>query len=234
MTFPLIEDVIGAATFVMSTIGLPGLFFLMALSVFGFSPIPAEFILPLAGFLVADGTFSFGWAIGVSLVATMLGAYAGYAVGLWGRDRITGIGLGRLRIEASHLAWMDRFFAKYGELTVALARNVPVIRSYISYPAGTARMEPVRYGVYTLIGSTPYTIGLIWAGMLLQNHWVVLASYFQLLDLPLLALIAAVVIYLGLQVVGVLAPGWPPRRAHARPATEPRSEGTQETTPPSG
>jgi len=233
VTFPLIEDVIGAATFLMSTIGLPGLFFLMALSVFGFSPIPAEFILPLAGFLVANGTFSFGWAVGVSLAATMVGAYAGYAIGLWGRDRLTGIGLGHLRIEASHLAWMDRFFAKYGELTVALARNVPVVRSYISYPAGTAKMEPARYGVYTLLGSTPYTVGLIWAGMLLRSDWVVLASYFQLLDLPLLAVIVAVVVYLGLQVVGVLAPGWPPRRARARSATEPRSEARQESSPPS-
>lgn len=221
MTFPLIEDLIGAATFVMSTIGLPGLFFLMALSVFGFSPIPAELILPLAGFLVVDGAFSFGWAVGVSLAATMLGAYAGYAVGLWWRDRITGIGLGRLRIEASHLDWIDRFFAKYGELTVALARNVPVIRSYISYPAGTAKMEPVRYGIYTLVGATPYTIGLIWAGMLLRRDWVVLASYLQLLDLPFLVLIVAVVVYLALQVVGVLAPGWPPRRAQARPPSNP-------------
>jgi len=233
VTFPLIEDVIGAATFVMSTIGLPGLFFLMALSVFGFSPIPAEFILPLAGFLVADGTFSFGWAVGVSLAATMVGAYAGYAVGLWWRDRITGIGLGRLRIEASHLAWMDRFFARYGEATVAIARNVPVIRSYISYPAGTAKMEPVRYGVYTLLGSTPYTVALIWAGMVLRSDWVVLASYFQLFDLPILLAILAVVVYLGLQVVGVLAPGWPPRRARPQAPTDQAGGSPPESSPPS-
>jgi len=234
VTFPLIEDVIGAATYVMTGIGLPGLFFLMALSVFGLSPIPAEFILPLAGFLVAGGTFTFGWAVGVSLAATMVGAYAGYAVGLWWRDRITGIGIGRLRIEASHLAWMDRFFSKYGELTVALARNVPVVRSYISYPAGTAKMEPIRYGVYTLVGATPYTVGLIWAGILLKSDWVVLASYLQLFDLPLLAVIGAVVVYLALQVVGVLAPGWPPRRARPRPATGPSPESPSDATPPSG
>jgi membrane protein DedA with SNARE-associated domain len=232
VTFSLIEAVVNAATVVMSTIGLPGLFALMALSVFGLSPIPAELILPLAGFLVFDGAFSFGWALAVSLVGTMVGAYAGYAVGRWWRDRITGIGVGHLRIEARHLEWMDRFFARYGELAVALLRNVPVVRSYISYPAGTARMEPVRYGVYTLLGATPYTVALIWAGMALRSNWVVLAGYFQLLDLPLLAVIVAVVLYLGLQVAGVLAPGWPPRRARAPPETPTSVDAPPETLPP--
>ena len=229
MTFSLIEAVINAATFVMATIGLPGLFFLMALSVFGLSPIPGELILPLAGFLVIDGAFSFTAALVVALVGQMVGAYAGYAIGRWWRDRITGIGLGKLRIEPEHLAWVDRFFAKYGELAVGVFRLVPVIRSYISYPAGTAKMEPVRYGVYTLLGSIPYTVVLLWAGMILRSNWVVLASYLQLLDIPFLALVVAVVVYLLLQVFGILAPGWPPRRA--RPTT---ADSATRTTPPTG
>lgn len=227
MTFSLIEAVVNAATFVMSTIGLPGLLFLMALSVFGLSPIPGELILPLAGFLVVDGAFSFWAALVVALVGGMAGAYAGYAVGRWWRDRITGIGLGHLRIEAKYLERMDRFFARYGELAVGLFRLVPVIRSYISYPAGTAKMEPVRYGVYTLLGSIPYTVGLLWAGMVLRSNWVVLASYLQLLDLPFIALVVAVVVYLLLQVFGVLAPGWPPRRIRPSP---PKVDGP--TSPP--
>ncbi|HYB79751.1 MAG TPA: DedA family protein [Thermoplasmata archaeon] len=214
MTLSLIESLVSAATYVMATIGLPGLFALMALSVFGVSPFPAELLLPLAGFLVADGTFSFGGALVVALVGQMVGAYAGYAVGRWWRDRITGIGIGRLRLEAKYLERVDRFFDRYGELAAGLFRLVPVVRSYISYPAGTARMEPVRYGVYTLLGSIPYTVVLVWAGMVLGSNWVILASYLQFLDVPLIALIVALVVYLVLQVVGVLAPGWPPRRAH--------------------
>lgn len=233
MVFSVIDAVMNAATVVLSTIGLPGLFALMAFSVFGLSPIPAELILPLAGFLVADGSFSFGWALTVSLLGTMVGAYAGYAVGRWWRDRITGIGLGRLRIEARHLERMDRFFVRYGELAVGLFRLVPVIRSYISYPAGTSRMEPVRYGVYTFVGSVPYTVGLIWAGMVLRSNWVVLAGYLQLLDLPFLGLIVAVVVYLGLQVAGVLAPGWPPRRARASAQATPTQGAPPELLPPS-
>lgn len=233
MTFSLIGTLISLATLVMTTIGLPGLLALMALSVFGLSPFPAELILPLAGFLVVDGAFSFGWGLTAALVGTMIGAYGGYVVGRWWRDRITGIGIGRLRLEARHLEWVDRFFTRYGELAVALFRNVPVIRSYISYPAGTARMEPVRYGVYTLVGSIPYTVVLIWAGMVLRSNWVVLASYLQWLDLPLILAIIVVVVYLVLQMVGVLAPGWPPRRARAANRSPPQRSGPPESLPPS-
>jgi len=219
VSFSLIEALITATTVVLGAIGLPGLFAMMAVSVFGFSPIPTEVILPFAGFLVIDGSFSFAWAMFAAMAGTMVGAYAGYAVGLWWRDRITGIGLGRLRIEAKHLALVDQFFAKHGEAAVALFRMVPVLRSYISYPAGTARMEPVRFGVYTFVGATPYTAAFVLAGMELRSNWVEISSYFQYLDIPFLALVGVVVIILVLQVAGVLAPGWPPRRA--RPEVAP-------------
>jgi len=218
MTFTLIGALVDITTVVMTTIGLPGLFAMMAVSVFGFSPVPTEVILPFAGFLVVDGTFSFAWAMTAALAGTMVGSYAGYAVGLWWRDRITGMGIGRLRLEAKHLEQVDRFFAKHGEMAVALFRNVPVIRSYISYPAGTARMDPVRFGVYTLIGSTPYTAAFVIAGMVLRSNWILISSYFQLLDIVFLVLVAAVVVWLVLQMVGVIAPGWPPRRARPQPS----------------
>lgn len=232
MAFSLIAALVSATTTVMGAIGLPGLFALMAVSVFGFSPIPTEVILPFAGFLVVDGTFSFTWAMTAALAGTMVGAYAGYAVGLWWRDRITGIGLGRLRIEAKHLEMVDRFFAEHGEAAVALFRMVPVLRSYISYPAGTARMEPVRFGVYTLIGSAPYTAAFVLAGMALKSNWVVISSYFQYLDIPFLAIVVAVVVILVLQVMGVLAPGWPPRRARPPPMASPDDANAPGRSPP--
>lgn len=232
MTFSLIGALVAATTAVMGTIGLPGLFAMMAISVFGFSPIPTEVILPFAGFLVIDGSFSFAWAMTAALAGTMVGAYAGYAVGLWWRDRITGMGLGRLRIEAKHLEMVDRFFAQHGEAAVALFRMVPVLRSYISYPAGTARMEPVRFGVYTLLGSTPYTAAFVLAGMALRSNWVLISSYFQYLDIPFLAIVGAVVVLLALQVAGVLAPGWPPRRARPKEAPQSPNGSASEAVPP--
>jgi len=232
MVFSIIGAVVDIVTTVMTTIGLPGLLALMVLSMVGVTPIPCEVILPFAGFLVADGTFSFGWALTAAMAGTMIGAYVAYGVGLWWRDRVTGIGIGRLRLEPRYLESMDRYFARRGEVTVALFRLLPVIRTYISYPAGTARMEPVRFGVYTLVGAIPYTVALIYAGMLLRSNWVVLSSYFQLLDLPLIVLVLAFVVYLVLLTVVVLQPGWPPRRG--RPANPtPPSGGAPPVAPPS-
>ncbi len=134
-------------------------------------------------------------------------------VGRWWRHRITGLGIGHLRLEPRHLERIDRFFARRGEVTVAVARLVPVVRSYISYPAGTARMEPARFGVYTLLGSIPFTVALIYAGMVLRSNWDVVRSYFTYLDVPLFAIVGVVVVYLVLQIAGFLEPGWPPRRS---------------------
>jgi membrane protein DedA with SNARE-associated domain len=222
VTLSLLGSVTDLITNVMTTIGIPGLFALMIVESFGLPPIPSEVILPFAGFLVAEGTYSFPLALTAALAGALVGSFAAYAVGRWWRDRILGLGIGRLRLEPRHLERVDRYFARRGEITVALSRLVPVIRSYISYPAGTAKMEPVRFGVYTLLGAIPFTVALMYAGIVLQSNWDVVRSYFTYLDLPLIALVVVVVVFLILQIVGVLAPGWPPRRAQPKvpaPAT---------------
>lgn len=184
----------------------------MVVESFGLPPIPSEVILPFTGFLVAEGTFSFGSALAVALAGGLLGAYIAYAVGRWWRHRITGLGVGRLRLEQRHLDRMDRYFSRHGEVTVGVSRLVPVLRSYVSYPAGTAKMGPARFGVYTLLGSVPFALALIYAGMVLGHNWTLVSSYFSVLDYVLIALVAVVVVYIALQIAGVLAPGWPPRR----------------------
>jgi len=213
MSFSLVGSVVDAITTVLTTIGLPGLFALMVVESFGVPPLPSEVILPFTGFLVADGTFPLIPAVAIALAGALVGSFAAYAVGRWWRARITGLGIGRLRLEARHLERMDRYFARRGEPTVALARLVPVIRAYISYPAGTSRMNPVRFGAYTLLGSVPFTVALVYAGMVLRSNWTVVSSYFRYLDFVVIALVVIVVGYLLLQIGGVFAPGWPPRRA---------------------
>lgn len=233
MSISVLGSLTDVITTIMTTIGIPGLLALMAVESFGLPPIPSEVILPFAGFLVAAGTFPFGWALAAALAGGLIGSYAAYAVGRWWRERITGLGIGRLRLEARHLERVDRFFARRGEVTVALSRMVPVIRSYISYPAGSARMEPVRFGVYTLIGSIPFTVALMYAGMVLQSHWNALTSYSTYLDAPFIALVLVVIVFLLLQVAGVLAPGWPPRRARPKPSAPPTDLSSAGTPPPS-
>jgi len=211
--FSFIGSVSDVVVTVLQTIGLPGLLALMAVESFGLPPLPSEVILPFAGFLVADGTFPFTAAVVVAVLGGLIGAYAAYAVGRWWRHRITRLGIGRLRLEPRHLERVDRYFARHGESTVGLARLVPVIRSYVSYPAGTARMEPMRFGAYTVLGSIPFAVALIYAGTVLRSDWVRVATDLALFNYPLVALVAIGVVFLALQVVGVLEPGWPPRRA---------------------
>ena len=224
MTFSLIGSVAGFITTVLTTVGLPGLFALMVVESFGLPPVPSEIILPFTGFLVAEGTFSLGWSLVAALAGALVGSFAAYAVGRLWRGRITGFGLGRLRLQARHLERMDRFFARRGELTVALARLVPVVRAYISYPAGNAAMKPARFGVYTLLGSIPFTLALVYAGMVLRSNWTAVSSYFRYIDLLLVATVLFVASYILLQIAGVFAPGWPPRRATRAPANPTASE----------
>jgi len=213
MTFSLIGSVADVIITVLTTVGLPGLFALMVVESFGLPPVPSEIILPFTGFLVAEGTFSLGGALVAALAGGLVGSFAAYAVGRLWRERITRFGLGSLRLEARHLERVDGFFARRGELTVALGRLVPVVRAYISYPAGTARMKPVRFGAYTLVGSIPFTLALVYAGMVLRSNWTAVASYFRYVDYLLVGTVLFVVAYILLQVAGVFAPGWPPRRA---------------------
>jgi len=211
--FSFIGSVSDVVITVLGTIGLPGLFALMAVESFGIPPLPSEVILPFTGFLVAEGTFSWAGAASVAVLGGLLGSYAAYAVGRWWRHRVTGLGIGRLRLEPRHLERVDRYFARHGESTVGLARLVPVVRSYISYPAGTARMEPVRFGVYTVLGSIPFTLALIYSGTVLRSNWTAVSSTLAYFNYPLIALVVVGVVFIALQVVGVLAPGGPPRRA---------------------
>jgi membrane protein DedA with SNARE-associated domain len=225
VTFSFVGSSVELITLVMGALGLPGLLALMTVESFGIPPIPSEVILPFAGFLVADGTFSFGAAFSVSVAGSLIGAFAAYAIGRWWRSRLVGFGVGALRLRANDLDRVDRWFARHGEATVTLARFVPVFRSYISYPAGTARMNPVRFGLYTLLGAVPWNLGLLYAGVVLGSHWTVIVTYVQPFDLVIAALVVATVVYLALIAAGFLTRDWPPRRVRRVAGTPPTGSG---------
>jgi membrane protein DedA with SNARE-associated domain len=232
MSFSLIGSIVDVITLIMGTLGLPGLFVLMADESFGIPPIPSEVILPFAGFLVADGAYSFGAAFVVSVVGGLVGAFIAYAIGRWWRSHLVGLGVGQLRLRADDLARVDGWFARHGEVTVTLTRFVPFFRSYISYPAGTARMSPTRFGLYTLLGTAPWNLGLIYAGFVLRSNWSLIVTYVQPFDYLFAALIGVGVLYLALIATGVLEQGWPPRRA--RRGVAPTSTGASAEPPPVG
>ena len=218
MVVSVLGEVASAVIFVLRTVGLPGLFVLMVLESFGVPPLPSEVILPFAGYLVAEGVFPFYGALAVAVVGGILGAFAAYAVGRWWRERIERAGIGPLRLHPRHLAAMDRFFSERGEMTVGVARLIPVVRSYISYPAGTAEMDPVRFGAFTALGLTPFAAAFLYAGIVLRSHWGFVETLFGWFDYVLLAVVAVGGVYLYLLLTDRVSPGWPLRRpARDRP-----------------
>jgi len=212
MMFSVVGATIAVVVAVLGAIGLPGLFALTAVEGFGIPPLPSEVILPFAGFLVAQGTFSFEGALAAAIAGELVGAYAAYAVGRHGRPWLERAHLGSIRLEPRHLETMDRFFARRGEFAVAVARLIPVVRSYISYPAGSSRMPLGRFGLFTVAGLIPFEAALLYVGIVLRAHWTVITSWFRWLDYAALGIVVAGAVYLYLVLSRRITAGWPPRR----------------------
>ncbi len=198
-SIPIIQEVVSGITWVLRLGGYPGLFGLMTVESFGIPPIPSEVILPFTGFLIAMGILTFGGALLTAEVGALLGAFLAYAVGRWGRNWITTRAPSRLRIDPRHLARVDDWFARHGQLMVAVARMLPVVNAYISYPAGTAEMNPVKFGAFTVIGGIPFIAGLLYAGVLLRKHWNILVPYFNYADYAIVVAIALFLLWLFLR-----------------------------------
>ncbi len=222
-TIPLVETVVSVILTVLRDGGLPALVALMAVESFGIPPLPSEIILPFAGFLVAQQDYPFAAAVGAALLGGVIGAYAAYVVGRWGRHLLVG-GPRFLRLEERHLAAMDRWFERRGEGTVLIARLVPVVRSYISYPAGASRMEPARFGIYTAIVAAPFTAAFIYAGVLLGNDWSQIIPYLQYADYAGVVLVVLALVYVFLR--------WRSDRRTAGAGAPTAAESTREAPPP--
>lgn len=175
---------------IMTSIGIPGLFALMTVESLGIPPLPSEVILPFAGLLLFQGTVGFlgipfTWVsvMTAALAGGLLGALLGYLLGrTFGLTFVRRIGR-RFSLDERDLAKAENFFARRGESTVFFSRMLPIVRAYISYPAGAARMEPGRFSAFTVAGSFPFTLALVYAGYVLGTHFSELDRYFTLLDI---------------------------------------------------
>lgn len=160
----------GIITGVITASGYPGLALLMAIES-ACVPLPSEVIMPFAGYLVAGGRFTLVGAATAGALGCNLGSIVAYEVGKRG-GRPLAERWGRwLLIGPDELDRADRFFARFGGAAVLIGRLLPVIRSFIAFPAGVARMRLVPFHVYTFLGSWPWCFGLAWVGMTLGDRW---------------------------------------------------------------
>jgi membrane protein DedA with SNARE-associated domain len=158
------------ATDVVGDLGLPGIFLLMAPES-ACIPIPSEATMLFAGFNVDRGEYSLFAAVAVGSVANLVGSWVAYAVGYYGRLELLEKHGKALHIKPSHLQWADRWFERYGAAAVFFSRMLPIIRTFISLPAGVARMPFWKFSVLTLLGCIPWNFMLVFIGKQVGANW---------------------------------------------------------------
>ena len=164
-------------------------------------PIPSELILPFAGWSVARGVaepltnsaWTYWGAVVAGVVGNTAGSLVSYAIGAYGgRPLVHRYGKFVL-ISAHDLDVAERWFARYGEVTVFFSRMLPIVRTFISVPAGIARMPLWRFVVFSVLGAIPWVMLLVWGGMVLGDHWLDIKQSLRGLDYVVAAAIAALV-----------------------------------------
>ncbi len=167
---------------VISTTGYAGVFILMALES-ACIPIPSEVIMPFSGFLVWEGRFILWQVVLWGAVGNLFGSIIAYVVGYFG-GRKTIEKYGKYILISGHdLELADNWFKKYGQAAVFFSRLLPVVRTFISLPAGIARMDFKKFCLYTFLGSLPWSFFLTYAGLIAGENWNELKVYFHKFDL---------------------------------------------------
>ena len=185
------------AGFIITTIselGYGGIVLLMAIES-ACIPLPSEIIMPFSGYLVFNGTLQLMAVALAGAVGCLLGSWVAYAVGAWGgRPLIEKYGKYVL-ISHHDLDLADRWFARHGDITIFIGRLLPVIRTFIAFPAGVSRMPLWRFNIYTLVGSFIWCWALAWVGMKLGENWDTLGVYFHRFDALIGVLLLAGVVW---------------------------------------
>jgi membrane protein DedA with SNARE-associated domain len=165
----------------ISGLGYSGVAIMMAIES-ACIPLPSEIIMPFAGYLVAKGQFTL---LGVTLagsIGSVIGSVLAYWVGIYGGRKFIEKYGKYILISYHDLDLADKFFNKYGSGAIFFSRMLPVVRTFISLPAGIAKMNFTKFVIYTFLGSLPWCFGLAYAGKKLGDHWNTLGAYFHKFD----------------------------------------------------
>jgi membrane protein DedA with SNARE-associated domain len=188
------ERLVNLAVNVIGDLGLFGIF-VLTVAESACIPIPSEATMMFAGFNVYDGKFPLWAAVAVAVAGELTGSLIAYAVGYFGRADLIEKHGKKLHISPSKLEWADRWFERHGEATVFFARMVPVVRAFVSLPAGVARMPLKRFIPFTIAGCTPWLLGLAIAGRAAGANWRHYRHYIGYLDYVVLVLVVVGLAY---------------------------------------
>lgn len=188
------DPIVNLAVDFIDSVGLIGIFILMTFES-ACVPIPSEATMLFAGFNVADGDMTLLGVVAAGVLGNLLGSWIAWAAGYYGRTEL--LEKNRLiHINPKHLATADRWFAERGDLTVFVCRMLPIIRTFISLPAGVARMPFGRFTALTVAGCVPWVLGLALIGRSVGDNWRELQDKLHYVDYAIAALIVGGIAYL--------------------------------------
>jgi membrane protein DedA with SNARE-associated domain len=189
VVFEIIRPLIEFITSFISSVGYLGIFFLMILES-AMIPIPSEIIMPFSGFLVSTGKFGPVLVVLAGSLGNLVGSILTYYFGLKvGRSFIIRYGK-YIFFKKEHLEFTERLFQNYGDKISFVGRLLPLIRTYVSLPAGIGRTNLIKFVFYTLVGSLIWNSILTFAGMQLGNNWKNIDRYSIYLDIATICILA--------------------------------------------
>jgi membrane protein DedA with SNARE-associated domain len=190
----ILSPIVDAATNIIDALGLPGVFLLMTLES-ACIPVPSEAIMLFAGFNVSEGNMTLFGIVTAGVLGNLVGSLIAYAAGYYGRVEL--LDQNRfIHVNRRHLEWADRWFERHGPATVFFTRMLPIIRTFISLPAGAARMPLGRFVAFTLAGCIPWVLMLGIVGREVGNNWEDWRDKLHYLDYLVLAAIVLGIVYL--------------------------------------
>jgi membrane protein DedA with SNARE-associated domain len=192
------DRLVDFAVNVVGDLGLGGVFVLMLLES-ACIPVPSEATMLFAGFNVDKGEYSLVAAVAVGVAGNLIGSWIAYAVGYYGRVEWLEKHGRKVHIKPEHLAWADRWFERWGAPTVFFTRMLPIIRTFISLPAGVARMPFWRFTMLTLLGCIPWVFLLAFIGKQAGASWKDWKNSLHYVDYAVVALVVIGAVWLFLR-----------------------------------
>jgi membrane protein DedA with SNARE-associated domain len=188
------EPIVDFATNVIGDLGLAGIFILMLLDS-ACIPTSSEAIMLFAGFEVSDGRFTMFEVVAAGVLGNLVGSWIAWGIGWYGRVELLEKHGKWFHITPKHLAWADRWFERYGAPTVFFSRMLPVIRTFISLPAGVARMPFWKFTLLSVAGIIPWVLAFGLVGEAVGDRWDEWQKNLHYADYVILAGIAATIVY---------------------------------------
>lgn len=193
-TASITDPIVNFAVDVVDKIGVLGIFVLMTLES-ACVPIPSEPTMMAAGFAVSRGDLDLVPVVAAAVIANVIGSWIAWAAGYYGRMELLEKNK-LIHISPKHLAASDRFFEKYGDAAVFWSRMIPIVRTFISLPAGAARMPFWRFTILTFLGCIPWMLGLTLLGRSVGENWRDLQDKMHYVDYFIAVLIVIGLVYL--------------------------------------